>query len=235
MKRVLPTLRTDIRLQSRNGFYYAVVFVALVLVIALTRVSIPDYRNLWPTLTMGNLLITTFYFMAGLVLLEKGEGKMEAQIITPLRPAEFLVSKIGTLGILSLLESSLVVVVLSGFDFNWPLFIGGVLLTAAIYTLFGFVAVARYDSINEFLFPSVLWVIGSLPPLLFAADVSDHWLFWLHPLQAPLILLRAAFIEAPSWHIAYGLTYGLISAGIVFYFSLRVFRQFVIRREGTRE
>lgn len=234
MKRILPTIQTDVRLQMRNGFYYAVVFVAVVLVLALTRLNVPDYRYLWPTLTLGNLLITTFYFMAGLVLLEKSEGTMEAQIITPLRPAEYLASKVTTLGLLSLLESSLIVILLSGFDFNWPLFAMGVLLTAAIYSLFGFIAVAGYDSINEFLFPSVLWVLASLPPLLYAAGVSDHWLFWLHPLQAPLVLIRAAFNEVPNWHVVYGLAYGLVSVGVVFYLSLRVFRRFVIRREGTR-
>lgn len=234
MNRILPTIQTDLRLQMRNGFYYAVVFVVAVLVIALTRVKIPDYRFTWPSLTMGNLLITNFYFMAGLVLLEKGEGTMEAQIITPLRPAEYLASKVATLGMLSLLESSLIVVILSGFSFNWALFAAGVLLTAAIYSLFGFIAVAGYDSINEFLFPSVLWVLGSLPPLLYAAGVYDHWLFWLHPLQAPLILLRAAFTDVPAWQIAYGLVYGPVSVGIVFCLSLRVFRRFVIRREGTR-
>lgn len=233
MNRVWSTLQTDVRLQVRNGFYYAVVFVALVLVLALTRLGITDYRLVWPTLTIGNLLITTFYFMAGLILLEKSEGTLEAQIVTPLRPAEYLASKVLTLGSLSLLESSLIVLALAGFESNWLLFALGVSLTAVIYSLFGFIAVAGYDSINEFLFPSVLWVLASLPPLLYAAGVSDHWLFWLHPLQAPLVLLQGAFIQVPSWQILYGVFYGGFWAGIIFYFSLRVFRRFVVRREGT--
>lgn len=234
MNRVLPTLQTDARIQLRNGFYYAVVFVALTVVIALTRLNIPDYRYIWPVLILGNLLITTFYFMAGQVLLEKGEGTMEAQVITPLRPFEYLLSKVLTLGLLSLLESCIIVVILSGVGFNWPLFVLGVLITATIYSLFGFIAVAKYDSINEFLFPSVLWVLASIPPMLPFIGVADHWLFWLHPLQAPVILLKGAFTGVPAWQIVYGIVYGAFWAGILFLASLHVFQRFVIRKEGTR-
>ncbi len=34
---------------------------------------------------LGNMTIGTFYFMAGLVLLEKGDGVLEGLIVTPLR------------------------------------------------------------------------------------------------------------------------------------------------------
>lgn len=234
MNRVVPTLQTDVLVQVRNGFYYAVVFVALTVVVALTRLHIPDYRYVWPVLLLGNLLITTFYFMAGQVLLEKGEGTLEAQVITPLRPLEYLLSKVLTLGLLSLLESSIIVVLLSGVHFSWPLFFLGILITAAIYSLFGFISVAKYDSINEFLFPSVLWVLASIPPMLPFMGVADHWLFWLHPLQAPVVLLKGAFTSIPGWQIAYGIGYGALWAGILFYVSLRIFRRFVIRREGTQ-
>lgn len=234
MNRLFATMQTDLHLQIRNGFYYAVVFVAVVLVVALTRLSIPDYRHVWPILIIGNLLITTFYFMAGLVLLEKAEGTMEAQIITPLRPAEYLISKVLTLGLLSLLETAIIVVLLSGLAFNWLLFVLGVLITAAIYSLSGFIAVAAYDSLNEFIFPSVLWVLASLPPILYAAGVSDHWLFWLHPLQAPLIVLRGAFSEIPAWQLIFGIGYGAAWSALLLYAALRVFRRFVIRREGVK-
>jgi fluoroquinolone transport system permease protein len=234
MTRLLSTMRTDFRLQFRNGFYYATLFVAVIVVVAFSRLDIPDYRYVWPIFILGNMMMVGFYFMAGLVLLEKGEGTMEAQIITPLRPFEYLLSKVVTLGVLSLIETLILVIVLSGIDFNWPLFLLGVAITAAIYSLFGFIAVAPYDSVNEFIFPSVLWVLATLPPLLYFMGVSDSWIFFLHPLQAPLVLLQGAFTGVPDWQIVYGILYGALWIGITFYWSLRVFRRFIIRREGTR-
>lgn len=46
---------------------------------------------------LGNLPLATFFFIAGLVLLEKGEGTLEAQIVTPLTAGGYLASKILTL------------------------------------------------------------------------------------------------------------------------------------------
>jgi fluoroquinolone transport system permease protein len=234
MNRLLATMRTDLRLQIRNGFYYATVFVAIIVVIAFSRLNIPDYGYIWPVFILGNMMMVGFYFMAGVVLLEKGEGTMEAQIITPLRPFEYLLSKVLTLGFLSLLESAIIVVILSGINFNWPLFLLGVAITAAIYSLFGFIAVAPFDSINEFIFPSVLWVLATFPPVFYFLGVSDSWLFFLHPLQAPLVLLQGAFTGVPGWQIVYGILYGALWIGITFVWSLRLFRRFIIRREGTR-
>ncbi|MFO7663568.1 MAG: ABC transporter permease [Chloroflexota bacterium] len=234
MSRLLATMRTDVRLQIRNGFYYVTIFVAVIAVIAFSRLNIPDYRYVWPIFILGNMMMVGFYFMAGMVLLEKGEGTMEAQVITPLRPVEYLLSKVLTLGFLSLVESTILVVLLSGVDFNWLLFLLGLAITAALYSLFGFIAVAPYDSINEFIFPSVLWVLATLPPVLYFLGVSDSWLFFLHPLQAPLVLMQGAFTGVPPWQIIYGILYGALWVGIALYWSLRVFRRFIIRREGTR-
>ena len=85
MNRFLNTLRNDISLQWRNGFYYVSAFVAAVTIIFLKQIGEFDYHVWWPVIILENLLINTFYFMAGLVLLEKGEGTMEAQVVTPLR------------------------------------------------------------------------------------------------------------------------------------------------------
>jgi fluoroquinolone transport system permease protein len=173
--------------------------------------------------------------MAGLVLLEKGEGTLEAQIVTPLRTHEYLLSKALSLGILSLLESLVIILVISGTAFNWLWMSLGVLLLIAFYALYGFVVVSRYDSINEFILPSVLWVLWFSLPLLYYFDLWRHWLFYLHPLQAPLTLMQAAFEPLPAWKILYGLTYSLVWIGIAYFFSQRSFYRFVIQKEGTKK
>ena len=117
MKRLLSTMRWDIQLQFRNSFYYASAFVAVVLIIMLKQLPDINWALWWPVVIMENLVINAFYFMAGMLLLEKGEGTLEAQIVTPLRPWEYLTSKVLTLGALSLLETFVVVVAVSGFKF----------------------------------------------------------------------------------------------------------------------
>ena len=83
--RLLRTIVIDVRLQFRNGFYYASAFVAVVLVLFLSQLRAVDLGPWWPAIILENLVINAFYFMAGLVLLEKGEGTLEALVVTPLR------------------------------------------------------------------------------------------------------------------------------------------------------
>jgi fluoroquinolone transport system permease protein len=107
------------------------------------------------------------------------------------------------------------------------------LLLIAMYALYGFFVVSRYDSINEFILPSALWVIWFSIPLVYYFDLWRHWLIYLHPLQAPLILMQSAFDPQPAWKILYGILYSLAWIGLGYFFSQQAFYRFVIRKEGT--
>ena len=109
MSRLLATMGTDLRLQHRNGFYYAVAFVLILFAILVSQLPAFDWTRWLPPLVFGNLVMVSFFFVGGLVLLEKGEGTLEAQVVTPLRVGEYLGSKIATLALLSLVENLIIV------------------------------------------------------------------------------------------------------------------------------
>ena len=234
MKRILATMGIDFRLQFRNGFYYAAAFVALIMIVLLNQLPEEAVLFLLPILLFENLVINAFYFMAGLVLLEKGEGILEAQIITPLRTREYLVSKVLTLAVLSLVESLVIVGFTYGLGFQWLPLLVGITLLALLFSLTGFLVVARYDSINEFLFPSFLITALLSIPLLTYFGFMDSPLIYLHPFQAQLVLLQAAFQPQETWQLVYGLAYSVLWIGLAFRWSRRDFSRFVIRKEGVR-
>ena len=233
MTRLLSIARWDVQLQFRNGFYYVSAVTASFFIILLKQLSGVDLGYWWPAIITANLTINAFYFMAGIVLLEKGEGTLEAQIVTPLRPWEILTSKVLTLGLLSLFETLIIIVIVQAAAFNWFLLVTGIVLYIAMLALYGFIVVARYDSISEFLLPSVLWTMGFSLPLLYYFDIWRSWVMFLHPLQAVLILLRSAFASVPVWQIVYGIAYSLLWTGIALAVSLRVFHRFVVTKEGV--
>lgn len=235
MNRLLSTARWDAQLQYRNGFYFVSTFTALVMIVLLKQLEGVDLGYWWPAIITGNLTINAFYFMAGIVLLEKGEGTLEAQIVTPLRPWEILGSKVLTLGLLSLFETLLMILILQGVNFNWILLVTGIVFYIAMLSLYGFIVVARYDSISEFLLPSALWTMGFSLPLLYYFDIWRSWVMFLHPLQAVLILLQSAFTSVPVWQIVYGIAYSILWTGIVLWLSLRTFHRFVVTKEGARK
>jgi hypothetical protein len=60
MKRLLSTIRWDLQLQFRNGFYYASAFVALVFIVILKQFPDVDLHPWWPAIIMLNLTVNSF-------------------------------------------------------------------------------------------------------------------------------------------------------------------------------
>ena len=234
MSRFAATLWCDVRLQRRNGFYWAVAFLVLVLLVVIVQLPTLNWAPILPPLILGNLVTATFFFMAGLVLLEKGEGTLEAQIVTPLRVDEYLLSKLVTLTALSVVEHLFITITAVGLSFRPLPLVAGVILAAAMYCFAAFPAVVRYDSINELLLPTILWITFFSLPILHYSGLWETSLMYLHPFQAPLVLLKGAFYSLETWEWAYGVSYGALWTGLGWLWSRRVFRRFVVAAAGTR-
>ncbi len=237
MKRLIATVRCDLLLQFRNGFFYATAFVVAIWALLISRLHLLDTRlNLeWllPPMVLDSLVINSFYFAGALILLEKGEGTLEAQVVTPLRTSEYLVSKVITLTLLALLQNVIVVGLVAGVTSGMLPLIAGTALASTFYVLLGCVAVARYNSINEYLLPSLLYVAVLLLPLLPYVNGWDSPLIYLHPLQALLVVIQAAFQPVEFWRIMYGLLYAGLWIGLVYLFARRALRRFVIAEVGA--
>jgi fluoroquinolone transport system permease protein len=230
MYRLATTIRCDVTLQFRNGFYAATAFVTILWALFLLQIGALDLRWLLPPLVVGNLMVGTFAFIGGLVLLERGEGSLTAQVVTPLRIGEYLTSKVLTLTILAGVETFIIVLLLAGWRFNALLLAAGTVLAAAIYGLAGFIAVARYDSINEYLLPSGMYVAVLWIPLIAYIGQWQPWILYLHPLAAPLLLVEAAFATVAAWQIAYAIGYSLAWVILLYLASRSAFRRWVIGR-----
>jgi len=228
LKRTFSALRWELALQFRNGFYYATAFILAFWVVLYSQVSQLDLTGILPGLLLGNLLVTTFYFMAGLVMLEKSEGSLEARVVTPLRAGEYLLVKLIALSVLVLAENLIIAALISRFHFELLPTALGLILAGAIFSLTGFLAVVRYNSINEFLMPSMVYTVVLMLPLLDFFGLVESPLFFLHPVQAALVLLEGGYRSLGTWEWIYGLGYSAIGGVVLFRLGLRAFRQFVI-------
>jgi fluoroquinolone transport system permease protein len=232
-KRVFSTMLCDVQLQFRNGFYYATAFVVAFWVVAFSQLKL-DLGQVLPGMLLGNLTVSAFYFIGGLVLLEKSEGTLEAQVVTPLHSWEYIASKVITLAILSLIENVIIAVVIAGWQFNLAALAVGVALAAALFSLAGLVIIVRYDSVNEYLMPSVFYMVVLMLPLLDYFHVWPSKLFYLHPMQAPLVIMQAAFRPVAGWQLLYGGLYSLLWMGLAFAISRRAFARFIVTQAGAR-
>jgi fluoroquinolone transport system permease protein len=236
MRRLAATLRRDLLLQYR----YKLIAVSLFMVLfwggllALVPEGLrPEPRVIVPAFMVVNMMSTTFYFICGLVLFEKGEAVLMALVTTPLREREYLLSKVLSLTLLACFESFGIVVLFFGVRADWGPLIAGSLLLGSIYTLLGFVAVARYDSINEFLMPSLVLTTGLLLPLAAHFGVLSRLLVFLHPVEPALVLMRAAYAPVGGGELAYGLLGAMMWVVVSYQWARHRFNMFIVRAAGT--
>jgi fluoroquinolone transport system permease protein len=205
MTRLAATLRTDVRVQVRNGFYLATALVVACSILLLRWLPADAAASLLPVALLENVVINTFYFVSALLLLDRGEGTFAAQSVTPLRADEYLASKLLTLTALSLVEGLLIAAAVRGFDGQLVATALGIALAAAILCLAGVALVVRYNAINEFIMPSVLYTfLLSLPVLGYFGVGARVW-YLPHPLQGPLELM-----QVPAPHTPGGLAYAIL-------------------------
>jgi fluoroquinolone transport system permease protein len=244
-KRFLAVLRWDLSLQDRYGFYYVSLFMIGLMGLLLSQIPAVSLPFLLPVFVLSAMMATTYYFMGALVLLEKGENTLHGLVVTPLRAGEFLLARVASLTGLAIVETGLIVVPVyvlfygyrAGFgpDFHFnPLWLlVGMILLGALYSLLGFVAIAPYDAVNEYLLPSVGYLILLMLPLIDYAGLWQSPLFYLHPVQPSLLLLRAAFMPVAPAQIVFGLVGALFWTAVAYVWARRTFQHFVVRTAGT--
>lgn len=204
MSRLAATIKTDVRIQFRNGFYLATALVVGFSILLLRWLPADTAMLILPVVILENVLTNTFYFVSGLLLLERVEGTFVAQSVTPLRDDEYLASKLGTLTGLSLAESLFIAVAVFGIDVSLIAMTVGIALAAVLFCLAGVGLVVRYDSINEFLLPSVLYTFLLTLPILGVFGFGSPAWYLPHPIHGPLSLMR---IDAT--HTVAGLAYAV--------------------------
>src|SRR2546430_790963 len=149
-----------------------------------------------------------------------------------LRAAEYLLAKMLSLMLLALLEGTLLAILINGFNFNPLPWFAGLLLLSGFYTLLGFAVIARYRSLNESLLPSALVVAVLVSPILNHFGLWRSFIFYLHPVQPALILLRWAFMPVAPWEIVYGLLGSLFWLAVAFAIAHRVFNRAIVQTAG---
>jgi fluoroquinolone transport system permease protein len=219
MTAMLTALRWDIVLQARNGFYWASAF--LVAMIGALLLNVPEAVRansvVWvPAILMINLQITTFFFVAGLILLERDEGTLAALAVSPLSASGYLAMRTFSLTGLAAAETMALVWIGFGTSGSWWLILAGTAALGVVYTGFGAAIAVRYESVNALLLPAAAFVALLLLPLLPHFGLAPRMLFLIHPLEPPMILLRAAYGLLDRTEIVFGIAGSLGWSALAF-------------------
>ncbi|PAQ13498.1 ABC transporter permease [Bacillaceae bacterium SAOS 7] len=191
--RLTSALFYDVKLQFRHGLYIAYFLISHFYILLLFQLPASYRETANVLLTFSDPSMLGFFFIGGLVLLEKGQHIHDPLFVTPYKPEEYILSKTMSLMILSVVSSLYIHIVTFGFSSSLFLFTLGVLLTSMIFTLLGLAVAIRCETVNQFFLRSVIYTVVFCLPLLSYVGIWDaNWMIWL-PTHASLLLLRSVF------------------------------------------
>lgn len=190
--RLLTIFRHDMRFQFRHGFYYAYLVISLLYILLLHLM--PDgWRDL-----AGVFIIFSdpcglgFFFVGGLVLLEKDQQTMDALFSTPTGIGEYLWSKALSLTTLAVVTSLTIVWAGVGMlEVRVGVLVIAVFLSALCYTFLGITLAVRVNTLNHYLVGSIIYSVFFLPVLNYLG-ITDLPILNLLPASASLNMLEAA-------------------------------------------
>jgi fluoroquinolone transport system permease protein len=201
--RTLAALRRDLRLQWRQGLWlaYALVCLAYVLVLQLFG---PGLRELLTTLVVfSDPSVLGFFFIGGLMLLERSEGTLHGGFASPMRVEEWMLAKLGSLTLLALAAGFAIALPLCASCLRPLWLLTAIAATSTCFVLVGIVAGTRFTTVNRYLLGGGLLSMPLLLPMLAPLGILDTPAFGLLPSGASLELLEVGLgqVHPRAWPI----------------------------------
>lgn len=192
--KLIALTKYNVKVQFRNGFYYAYLFVIVMYLVILHLIPAEMVDRLLPILILSDPAMLGFFFIGGIMLLEKDDNIYESLFVTPLKLSEYMFSKIASLTLLGVIVSFIIAIVMKGLDFNYPLLLFAVILTSPLYILIGMIAASRAKNLNEYMVFTPFYILVFFVPLLAYFNATPQFFFYyLSPVQATIILFEGAF------------------------------------------
>lgn len=241
MTRLLMAMKTDVMVQVRTNLYAIGIGAGALVAIMLAWLASPEQLYTYvPTLMLLVVGGSTLLYVAGMIIFEKDEGTLNANIVSPLRTSEYLWSKIITLTGLATLEAIVMIggamLLMSFADEitmpNAPVLLVGIIAMAVVYTLIGIVTVVRFDTITDYLIPMAgIAVVLELPFLYFLGWLK-HPLLLLIPTSGPAMLMQGAYLQLAAWEWLYATGYmAALVIGLAIW-AQRAFHTHIVMKVG---
>ena len=185
--RIRNAVAGDVWFQWKYGFYLIYGVLCIIYITILN--SLPDEVKVPVTaiLIFSDPAAIGLFFMGAVILLEKSQRVLNAVAVTPLKAGEYIVSKVLSLAVISLLVAS-VIGVAAGAG-NIPLILIGTFCSSVAFTLLGMAVAAGTQSLNHFMIASVGVEVVCFIPSVLGVIWPGLYLIRISPFDAAMRLI----------------------------------------------
>ena len=229
--RLLNAVWADMRFQMKQGFYLVYVMITIMYLIILSFLPQKILSFAMPLVVFSDPSVLGLFFIGGILMLEKIQGVLSVLVVSPLRTMEYILSKVISLALVSVL----VAFAITGFstyeDVNWLLLFLSTILTSSIFTMCGIMINAGCQTVNQYMLKTIPYMLLFVLPCFSLIGFPYSWLFTLVPSVAALRLMLGAYIGI-SWYEATGLVVYLAGMNYLFLrWTIRVFENKIIYQD----
>jgi fluoroquinolone transport system permease protein len=170
----------DIRFQYKYGFYYIYLFFSI-FYIALIYAFPEAWREKAAILMIfSDPAALGLYFMGAIVLFEKSERTLDSIAVSPVKPMEYVLSKLVSIGLIST-AVSLAIGLSAGIVTGPVVFISGVFPCSCLFSSVGLIFACKVKTLNQFILATVpAEIVIGVPAVLWMFRYDEGWLL-IHP------------------------------------------------------
>lgn len=173
--RVRSLFLLDIRFQAKYGFYF--LYATLTVIYLIILFALPEN---WQEKAAAILIFSDpasmgLFFMGAIVLLEKSQHTPCAFAVSPVRPMEYIIAKIGAMSAISLVVAAILTFAANVNHLQIVLL--GTVISSAIFTLLGMILATKIISLNQFILWTVpIEIVCFIPAILHLFQITPAWL-----------------------------------------------------------
>lgn len=231
MKQLLHLIQFDFLLVHKNKVITISFLVTAIYVGVFKALSgLGNIEKLLVLVIFNDPALLGFLFVGVLVLFEKNENTIQALAVTPVQISQYILSKSIVLTALSLICCFGMVVAGYGLDFQGFHFAAATILTTFIFSMLGFVAVARQSTFNQYIIRALGVILFLTLPFLGYFEVVPGFWFVLFPTYPAIELYTLSFAEsAQAVDILVPYTLCVVWAIISFIWARKVISKYIFQ------
>lgn len=219
--RVFHTVVQDIKFQYRYGFYFIYTVMVIFYLVIISLLPETWRSSATAIVIFSDPAALGFFFIGGILLLERGERVLDALFVSPLEVWEYVLSKAVSLGVISAIVGAALAFFSMGTAADYTVLVLSLLAGSAFYTFAGIIAGIKAKTINQYMVITVpAEVILSAPPILLLAGVNSilleimptslalrliQWSMGIYHISNPLLMLAGLLLwSVPAFYLAVG-------------------------------
>jgi fluoroquinolone transport system permease protein len=200
--RLLHAVLADIRFQLKHGFYlvYAIITVMYLIILSFLPENILSIAL--PLIVFSDPSVLGLFFIGGIILMEKGQGVLMVLVVSPLRTSEYILSKVISLTIVSVLAAFAITWFSYYPTVNWWLLLLTTILTSGIFTLLGIMINAGCNTVNQYMLKTIPYMLLFILPCFALLGFPYSEFFIIIPSVAALKLMLGAYHGISGFEMA---------------------------------